>query len=61
MTEGCEDVCDVKAEALLNALADTVAEVEAATLYETLSVMKAETLVEEVDDTIAKDGGRDTW
>ena len=46
-----------KAEELLHALAETVAEVEA----ETLSDMKAETLVEALHGTLAKDEGRNNW
>ena len=42
----------MKPEAPLHALADTVAEVEASTLYESLSNFKAEALVDtEVSDT----------
>lgn len=37
-----------------------VAEVEAKTLLKRLSEMKAETLVELLDDTVEKDGGQDT-
>lgn len=37
-----------------------VAEVEAKTLHKRLSEMKAETLVELLDDTVEKDGGQDT-
>ena len=37
-----------------------VAEVEAKTLQKRLSDMKAETLVELLDDTVEKDGGQDT-
>ena len=37
-----------------------VAEVEAKTLHKRLSDMKAETLVELLDDTVEKDGGQDT-
>ena len=33
----------------------------AETLYQTPSDMKAEKLVKAQDDTLAKDGGRDTW
>ena len=47
----------MKPEAPLHALADTVAEVNALTLYESLSNFKAEALVEVLDDTLAKDGG----
>ena len=45
----------MKAEALLHVLADTVAEFEDETLYETQSDMKAKTLVKALDDTLAKD------
>ena len=48
-------------KALIDALADTVAEVEAATLYETLSDANAETLVDSLNNTLAKDGNRDIW
>ena len=41
-------------------LANTVVEVEDRTLYETLSNVKAETLVEALNNALAKDGGRDT-
>ena len=37
-----------------------VAEVEAKTLHKRVSDMKAETLVELLDDTVEKDGGQDT-
>ena len=37
-----------------------VAEVEAKTLQKRLSDIKAETLVEVLDDTVEKDGGQDT-
>ena len=37
-----------------------VAEVEAKTLHKRLSEMKAETLLELLDDTVEKDGGQDT-
>ena len=37
-----------------------VAEVEAKTLNKRLSEVKAETLVELLDDTVEKDGGQDT-
>ena len=47
----------MKPEAPLHALADTVAEVEGETLYESLSNFKAEALVEVLHDTLAKDGG----
>ena len=50
-----------KTEELLHALAETVAEVEAETLYKTLSDMKAETLVEALHGTLAKDKGRNNW
>jgi len=52
---------DVKAEAQLHALAETVPEVEAKKLNEKLSDMKANTLLELVHDTLAKDGGRNNW
>ena len=39
----------------------TVTEVKPKTLYETQSDMKAKTLIEALDYTVAKDGGRDTW
>ena len=45
----------MKPEAPLHALADTVAEVEASTLYESLSNFKAEALVEVLHDKVAKD------
>ena len=45
---------DVKTRALLNNLADTVAEVEAETLYKTLDYIRAETLIEVLHDTRAK-------
>ena len=47
-------LADVKVDAPLYALAGTVAEVEAKNLYETLNNMKAETLVELLQDTLAK-------
>ena len=51
----------MKAEALPYSLHYTVTEVKPKTLYETQSDMKAGTLVEALDYTLAKDGGRDTW
>lgn len=45
---------------LIDALADTVAEVKAKTLYQTLSDVKAETLVEALNYTLAKDESRNT-
>ena len=47
-------------EALIDALADTVAAVKAKTLYESLNDIKAETLVEELNYTLAKDESRNT-
>ena len=47
----------VKPEAPLHALADTVAEVEASTVYDALSNFKAQALVEVLHDTLAKDTG----
>ena len=55
-----DTLANLKAEAQLHALADTVPEVEAKNLCEKLSDMKANTLLELVHDTLAKDGGRDT-
>ena len=52
---------DVNSEAPRCALPDAVEEVEAKTLHKRLSDMKDETLVEVLDDTLAKDRGRDTW
>ena len=47
-------------EALIDALADTVAAVKAKTLYESLNNIKAETLVEELNKTLAQDESRNT-
>ena len=47
----------MKGEVPFHALADTVAAVEAETLYESLSNFKAEALVEVLHDTLPKDGG----
>ena len=47
----------MKAKAPLHALADRVAEVKALTLYESLSNFEADTLVEELHDTLVKDKG----
>ena len=44
-------LADVKVDAQLYALACTVVEVEAENLYETLNIMKAEMLVELLQDT----------
>ena len=52
---------DVKADAPLDALAGTVAEVEAENLYETLSNIKAETLVELLHDMPEIAGCRKNW
>ena len=41
-------------EALIDALADTVAAVKAKTLYESLNNIKTKTLVEALNQTIAK-------
>ena len=46
-----------KAEAPVHALADTVAQVEASTVYDALSNFKAQALVEVLHDKLAKDGG----
>ena len=54
-------LADAKADAPLDALAGTVAEVEAENLYETLSKMKGETLVELLHDMPAKAGCRNNW
>ena len=51
----------MKAEALPYSQHYTVTEVKPNTLYETQSDIKAKTLVEALDYTLAKDGGRDTW
>ena len=51
----------MKAKAPLYALADTVAEVEAETLYETLSNIKAKMPVQLLDDMLAKAGCRNNW
>ena len=55
-----DTLAEIKAEALLNALFGTVAEVEAETLYKTLSDIKAETLVEVLYHSPAKDKGRNS-
>ena len=47
-------------EALIDALADTVPAVKAKTLYESLSDIKVETLVEALNHTLAKDESRNT-
>ena len=47
-------------EALIDALADTVATVKAKTLYESLNDIKAETLVEALNHTLAKHENRNT-
>ena len=51
---------DMMTEALIDALADTVATVKAKTLYESLNDIKAETLVEALNHTLAKDKRRNT-
>lgn len=51
----------MKGEALPYSLHYTVTEVKPKTPYETQSDIKAKTLVEDLDYTLAKDGGRDTW
>ena len=43
------------------AMAETVAEVKAKTLFEKLSTIKAETLGEILHDTLAKDEGPNNW
>ena len=48
----------MKAESLVYALSDTVAEVDSEQLYDTLSDITAKTLVEVLHDTLAKDRGR---
>lgn len=50
-----------KSEAPLHALSDKLAEVEGETLYKTLSDVRDETLGEVLRDTLAKDGGQNTW
>ena len=47
----------VKPEAPVRALADTVAHVEASTVYDARSNFKAKALVEVLHETLAKDGG----
>ena len=47
-------------EALIDALADTVAVVKAKTLYDSLTYIKAQTLVEKLNHTLAKDESRNT-
>lgn len=49
----------MKAEALPYSLDYAVTEVKPKTLYETQSDIKVKTLVEALDYTLAKDGGRD--
>ena len=62
LIDGVADtLAEVKAEALLNAVCNTVAEVEAWTLYKTMSDIKAETLVEVLHHALAKDKGRNSW
>ena len=50
----------VMTEALIDALADTVAEVKAKTLYDSLTDIKGQTLVEALNHTLAKDESRNT-
>ena len=52
---------DVKTGALLINLADSVAEVEAETLYKTLDDMRAQTLIAVLHDTLAKNRRRNSW
>ena len=52
---------DVKADAPLHGLAGTVAEVEAENLYETMSNMKAETLVELLHHMLKIAACRNSW
>ena len=47
-------------EALIDALADTVAVVKAKTLYDSLTDIKAQTLLEALNHTLAKDESRNT-
>ena len=47
----------MKPEEILYVLADTVAEVEAQTLYKFLSNFKAKALFKVLHDTLAKDAG----
>ena len=54
-------LADVKVDAQLYALAGTVAEVEAESLYEKLNIIKTETLVDLPQDTLAKTGCRSNW
>ena len=56
-------LAEIKAEikTLLHGLGDTIAEVEAETLYKTLSNIKAKTLVEVLHDTLAKKGRQNNW
>ena len=54
-------MANVKVDAPLHALSNKVAEVEAETLYKTLSDVREETLGEVVRDTLAKDGGQNNW
>ena len=51
----------MKAEARLHALADTVEEVEAKTLYETLSNIKSETVVYVLHDMPGKAEGQTNY
>ena len=47
-------------EALIDALADTVAVVKAKTLYDSLTDIKAQTLLEALNHTLAKDESRNS-
>ena len=47
-------------EALIDALADTVGVVNANTLYDSLTDIKAQTLLEALNHTVAKDESRNT-
>ena len=54
-------MADVMTAALLHFPNDTVPEVERETLYESLSAVKDERLVESLHDSLANVGCRDTW
>ena len=47
-------------EALIDALADTVAAVKAKTLYESLNDINADTLLKALNNTLAKEGKPET-
>ena len=51
---------DEMTEALIDALADTVAAVKAKTLYESLNDIKADTLLQALNHTLAKDESQNT-